>query len=156
MSEFELALYLHLLGVITMLSGILIAGLAHIRARTRQDPGEIALLLGFARSGVVIAGPGTLLTIAAGAWLASQVNIGLGTGWLGSAVGVFVLSLLLGAMGGRRLRHARELAERLREEGTPATPELHALLDDRASMLANLGSAVAMLVVLWLMVAKPG
>jgi hypothetical protein len=55
----------------------------------------------------------------------------------------------------RHARHARELAERLRDAGGDVTPELRRLLTDRWSRAANVGSAIAMLGVLWLMVAKP-
>jgi uncharacterized membrane protein len=66
-----------------------------------------------------------------------------------------VIALVLGAAGGRRPRHARELAERLRDAGDDITPELRRLLTDRWSARANLASAATMLGVLWLMVAKP-
>ena len=155
MDTHDLALFLHLLGVVSMFSGIAVAALAQARARTRDDPAEVALTLGFARTGVLLAGPGVLLTLAAGGWLMSLDDLGFDTGWLATAVGLFLVSMLLGALGGRRPRLARELAERLAASGDSVTPDLRRLLDDRASLVLNIASALTMLAVLWLMVSKP-
>jgi uncharacterized membrane protein len=151
----DLALFLHLLGVVTLMAGIAIAAVAHARARREESTEGVVVLLRLARTGVLLAAPAALVVIGAGAWLVSLDQLDWDTGWLRSAIGVFVLSLVLGAAGGRRPRQARELAERLRADGQPPNDALRALLDDRASLLANVASGVAMLVVLWLMVAKP-
>jgi uncharacterized membrane protein len=151
----DIALFLHLLGVITLMAGIAIAAVAHARARTADSAEAVVVLLRLARTGVLLAAPAALVVIGAGAWLVSLDHLGWDTGWLRSAIGVFIVSLLLGAAGGRRPRQARELAEQLRRDGQRPNDALRALLDDRASLLANVASGVAMLVVLWLMVAKP-
>jgi len=151
----DVALFLHLLGVIALMAGIAIAAVAHARARRERSAEGVVALLRLARTGVLLAAPAALVVIGAGGWLVSVEELPWSTGWLRAAVAVFVLSLLLGAAGGRRPRQARERAERLLADGRPPDDALRALLDDRASLLANVASAVAMLVVLWLMVAKP-
>lgn len=151
----DLALFLHILGVIVLMAGIAIAAVAHARARRERTAETIAALLGLARVGVLLAAPAALVVVGAGARLVSIEGIGWDAGWLRSALAVFVVSLVLGAAGGRRPRQARERAQRLRDEGRAPDEELRALLDDRRSLVANLASAAAMLVVLWLMVAKP-
>jgi uncharacterized membrane protein len=155
MSTHDVALFLHLLGVLTLVAGIATAAVAQAVARRASAPGEVAAILRAARVGVLLAAPGVVVVVGAGAWLVHLDGLGWGTSWLVGALGLLVLALVLGAAGGRRPRHARELAERLRDAGAEITPELRALLDDRLSALANLASAVAMLGVLWLMVAKP-
>ena len=42
MTEYETALFLHLLGVVTLASGITLAAAAHAAARRRRSPSEIA------------------------------------------------------------------------------------------------------------------
>lgn len=153
----DLALFLHLTGALAFVAGIVVAGVAFESARERELPGEIALLLGLARWGALLAvvGAGTLL--ACGLWLVGlEDDVGFGTGWLDAALGLFVLAVLLGAGAGRRPRQARELAERLRRDGAGASPKLRALLDDPASRLANYGSAALVVAILALMVFKPG
>jgi uncharacterized membrane protein len=151
----DVALFLHLLGVIALMAGIAIAAAAHARARREESVEGVVALLRLARAGVLLAAPAALVVVAAGGWLVGLEDLPWSTGWLRAAVAAFVVSLLLGAAGGRRPRQARERAERLRADGRPPDDALRALLDDRASLLANVASAIAMLVVLWLMVAKP-
>lgn len=55
----------------------------------------------------------------------------------------------------QRPKQARLLATELAERGEGVSPELRALLDDRASRLANQASAVLVVAVLALMVFKP-
>ena len=151
----DVALFLHLLGVLGLVSGIALAAIAHARARRALDLGEIVGVLRLARSGVLLAAPCAVVVVAAGIWLAELERLGWDTGWLRAAVGLFVLSALLGAFGGRAPRLARELAELLYATGGEPTDTLDELLDDRPSRIANIASAVAMVGVLWLMVAKP-
>jgi hypothetical protein len=54
-------------------------------------------------------------------------------------------ALFLGVSGGRRPRHARELAERLRDPGSDVTRELRSLREDGWPRAANLASATAIL-----------
>jgi uncharacterized membrane protein len=155
MRTHDVALFLHLLGVLTLVAGIAVASVAQALARRASGAAEIAGILRAARAGVLLAAPGAVLVIGAGAWLVHLDGLGWGTPWLDNALALLAIALVLGAAGGRRPRHARELAERLRDGGEDITPELRRLLEDRWSALANLASTAAMLGVLWLMVAKP-
>lgn len=97
-----------------------------------------------------------MLLLGGGLWLVGvEDGIGFGTGWVSAALGLFVLVVLLGALGGRGPRQARELATRLAAEGRDATPELRALLDDSLSRAANYASAALVLAILALMAFKP-
>jgi uncharacterized membrane protein len=156
MHTHDVALFLHLLGVLTLVAGIAAAAVAQAVARRASGPAEVAAILRAARAGVLLAGPGVVVVVGAGAWLVHLDGLGWDTPWLTKALALLVIALVLGAAGGRRPRRARELAERLRDAREDVTPELRGLLDDRWSALANLASAAAMLGVLWLMVAQPG
>jgi len=153
----NLALFLHLLGVLVFISGVALAGVAFESARRRERPAEIALLLGLARIGAVLVMTGGLLLVVGGFWLIGlEDDVDLGTGWISAALTLFVAALLLGGFGGQRPKRARALATELAEEGAEMCAELRALLDDRVSRLANYASAALILAILALMVFKPG
>lgn len=157
MTARNLALFLHLVGVLALVAGVASAAVAHRQARRADRAADVAVLLRMARAGVLVAAPGTLLLLAAGVWLIHLERLGLHVRWLRDAIGLFVLAAVLGGTGGRRPRQARELAEAVRDSDAAARVDdrLRRLLDDRVSMLANAASSLAMLGVLWLMVTKP-
>jgi uncharacterized membrane protein len=151
----DVALFFHLLGALLFVSGIVLAGAAFEAARRRERPAEIALLLGLTRIGVVLVGVGTLLLLGFGLWLVHLGHFGYGAGWVDAAIALFVVALALGAAGGRRPKEARRLAVKLAAQGSPASAELRALLNDRLSLAANYASAALVLGILVLMVFKP-
>lgn len=152
----DVALFLHLAGALGFVAGIVLAGVAFESARRRRGPSEIALLLGLARWGAALVAGGGLLLLVCGLWLVGlESKISLGTGWVDAAIALFVLVVVLGALGGRRPRHARELALRLAEDGRDGSPELRALLDDPLSRAANYASATLVVAILALMAFKP-
>jgi uncharacterized membrane protein len=154
-NEYNLALFFHLAGVLLFVAGIALAGGAFQMARAREAPGEIALLLGLARVGVPLVGAGTLLLGAFGLWLVHLGHFGYGAGWVDASIALYVLALVLGALGGRQPKQARRLAARLHAENLPLNGELRALLDHRPARVANHASLLAVLGVLVLMVFKP-
>jgi uncharacterized membrane protein len=152
----DAALFLHLTGALAFFAGIVLAGAAFESARRRERPAEVALLLGLARWGAILVASGGLLLLVCGLWLVGlEDDVGFGTGWIGAALALFALIVVLGTLGGRRPRHARELAERLSAEDREVSPELRALLDDPLSRAANYASAVLVLAILALMAFKP-
>jgi uncharacterized membrane protein len=153
--EVDLALFLHLLGALLFVAGIVLAGVAFEVARRRERPGEIALLLGLTRIGVLLVVPGGLLLLGCGMWLVDLEGVGYGAGWIQAAIALFVVALALGGIGGQRPKQARRLATQLAAEGAPASAELRALLDDHLSLAANYVSAALVLAILALMVFKP-
>jgi uncharacterized membrane protein len=151
----DVALFLHLLGALLFVAGMVVAGVAFEAARRRERPCEIALLLGLTRIGVALVGAGALLVLVFGLWLVHLVGFGFGTGWIDAALALYAAAVVLGALGGRRPKQARRLASGLARDGAPATDELRALLADRASLAANYAAAIAVLAILVLMVFKP-
>ena len=152
----DLALFLHLLGVMLFVSGIVVAGIPFEAARRREDPAEIALLLGLSRHGVALVGAGVLLLFVCGLWLVGlDDDVGFGTGWVSAAIALFLAVVALGSLGGRRPKQARLLAAELAERGEQGGPELRVLLDDPVSRAANYASVILVLAILALMVFKP-
>ena len=153
---YRLALFFHLAGAFTFVSGAALAAAAHAHARRREDPAEIALLLALARIGVLLVGAGGVVILVFGFWLVHIGGHSLGEAWLIAALALFVGSFVLGAAGGRRPREARMLASRLAADKQPASAELRRLLADGTSAAANLLSAAAIVAILALMIWQPG
>jgi uncharacterized membrane protein len=151
----DVALFLHILGALTFVSGLVLTGVGFEAARRREIPAEVALLLRFARLGVLLVGAGGLLVVACGFWLVGIESLGLDTGWLDAAIALLVLAVGLGAIGGSQPKRARLLAEELTRQGSPLGNELRSYLDDPRSRIANYASAVLVLGILALMVFKP-
>jgi uncharacterized membrane protein len=156
MTEYNLALFFHLLGAFTLIAGTVVAGVAFEAARRRNTPAEIALLLRLSRVGVLLVALGMLLVLAFGLWLVELGHWGYGTGWVVAALVLLALMTLLGAAGGQRPKQARKLALRMRDGPTPDAQRLRALLDDRSALAANYVSALILLAIIVLMVFKPG
>jgi uncharacterized membrane protein len=77
-------------------------------------------------------------------------------GWIAAAIVLWVASLVLGGPSGTRLRHARELAEKLAAEGDQPSPELHRAVTDRVALVLNYASFACVVAILVLMIFKPG
>lgn len=155
MTRLDLALFFHLLGAIVFAGGALVAGVAFEAARRRDDPRDVALLLGLTRVGVALVGAGGLLVLGFGLWLVDLAGYDFGAAWIGWTLALFVVSGLLGAFGGRAPKRARLLATRLARAREGSTDELRLLLDDRVSRAANYVSAALIVAILVLMVWKP-
>ncbi len=152
----DIALLFHLVGAFLLVAGTVVAGVAFEAARRRDEPHEIALLLGLTRIGVLLVAPGALLVLAFGLWLVDLGHWGYGSGWVVAALVLFALMVVAGAAGGGRPKRARKLAVRLRDAHEGSTPELHALLDDRAALAANYLAALLLVAIIVVMVFKPG
>ncbi len=82
-------------------------------------------------------------------------RFGYRSGWVDAAIVLYVVVLVLGALGGQRPKRARRLANVLAAERTPITEALRALLDDSVSRAESYASLLMVLVILGLMVFKP-
>jgi uncharacterized membrane protein len=112
-SEYELALLVHLLGVAVLAAGMGVAAAAFEAGRRRTSAREVALLLRLTRAGVGLVATGTLVLLVGGFWLMEVGLYDLGDGWLAASLGLFVLGALLGTLGGARSKRARLYAEGL-------------------------------------------
>ncbi len=105
----DVALFLHLLGVLLFTAGIVFAGVAFESARRRQRPEEIALLLSLTRIGVLLVVLGGLLLLGFGLWLVGLEDVGAPAGSRPPSA-CSSSSLVLGGLGGQRPKRARQLA----------------------------------------------
>ena len=156
MNKYEWLLFLHVTGAFIFL-GAAVAALTLNNAVLRRDkPSEIALLLRltqFTVPGFIV---GTVLLLVFGLWLVHTAGYGFGDGWIVAALILFVLSNVLGIVGGERAKPARKLAERLVAEGDQPSAELKARVRDPIALSLDYGAALLGLAVLVLMIWKPG
>jgi uncharacterized membrane protein len=155
-TRYDWLLLFHVLGAFLLLSGSVVAGLLHLAALRRDRPSEVALLLGLTRPAAAMVGVGSLATLGLGLWLAEDAGYGIGDQWVVASIALWVVAMALGGAGGRPLRHARGLAQRLAEDGDRPSEELHRAVADRRTMLLNYLSLAALVAILVLMVFKPG
>ena len=158
MTTYDWLLVFHLLAAFCFVSGSVVAGILHWLATRRDRPSEIALLLGLVRPMVVVIGVGSLAALGFGVWL-TQDNpngIALGDGWVIAAIVLWFVAGALAGPGGKRLRQARELAERMAADGDRPSEALHDAVTDRSALVLNYASFAIVLAILVLMVFKPG
>jgi uncharacterized membrane protein len=155
-SKYEWALFLHITGAFLLLGGAVIAGVFNVAALRRERPSEIATLLQLTRWGVAAVLIGVLMTLGFGLWLVDIVGYGWGETWIVLSLVLWLVSNALGGIGGGRDKRTRLLAERLAAEEDGPDPELQMRLRDPVSLALSWGSGLAALVILALMIWKPG
>ena len=150
-------LFFHLLGAVAFFSGAAVAAVGQLVALRKEKPSEVALVLGLTRWGVALVGIGALLTIVFGCALVAHVPYySFDQAWIEWAIALWVVSMVLGGIGGRPARHTRELAERLAAEGDRPSEELRRRVADPLSLALSFASGAILIAVLVLMVWKPG
>ncbi len=155
MTGYQIGILAHLIGVILFFAGVAIAAVVVSAARSRENPSEIALVLGLARHGAILLGAGGVILLLAGLYLSGKID-GYGQRWLEISILLFVVSLVLGYLGGRRSRSVREYAVGLAERGEGDTRTLRTMLESRAMAWLYWLSAITAVIVLVLMVWQPG
>lgn len=157
MSGHDLALLVHLTGVVFLFSGMSIAGVLHSAARKQERPSQVALLLGLTRIGVLFVGVGGLFVLIGGFWLIGESDgfYAFSDRWILGGLILLVASFVLGGLGGQQPKRARQLAEQLAADGDAPSVELRKLLDDPRVATLNYAAAGAIFLAFVLMIWKP-
>jgi len=155
-TKYDWLLLGHILAAFLFLCGAIVAGVLHWLAMRRTRPSEVALLLGLVRVTVPLIGVGSLAALGFGLWLVDEAGYGFGDGWIVAAIVLWFASGAFAGPAGKRLRHARELAERLAADGDQPSPDLHRAVADRTALVLNYASFACLVAILVLMVFKPG
>ena len=155
MSHVQWLLLAHLLSAFTFVSGAVAAGVLQIAAIRAERPADVALLLRLVRVPVVLVTLGALATLAFGFALVHQLHLPNSLLWIRLAFGFWILSMVLGGLGGRRARHAREYAQRMAGGEDLDEAELRRLVADPWSIALSTASFVVVLGIIVLMVWKP-
>jgi len=154
---YDWLLALHVTGAFLLLGGAVSAGALNLLARRVERPSEIALLLGLTRIPLVAINVGMPATIVFGLWLVVHVDgYEITEAWILASLLLWVVSGAFGYLGGNREKETRLEAERLAAEDDSPSAALAVRLRDRVANLLSWGSGVAALVILALMIWKPG
>jgi uncharacterized membrane protein len=155
-TKYDWLLLVHILGAFLFLSGSIVAGVLAFAAMQRERPSEVALLLRLVRPIVVLVGVGSIVALALGIWLAEYVGYGLGEGWVIAAIVLWAVSGALAAgPAGKEMRHTREFAERLAEDGDRPSDELRLAVRNPRVLVMNVAAFLLLVAILVLMVWKP-
>jgi uncharacterized membrane protein len=149
------ALFVHLLGVLAFVGGSVAVAALRLLAIGKERPSESAVLLRAVRPVVPLVGAGLVLTVGAGIWLAHELHVPYGSGWLRWTYALVAWLLVVGPVAGRLDRRTRELAERAAAAGDSASPELVRRLRDPVALALDLSMLVAAVAIVALMVWKP-
>jgi hypothetical protein len=142
---YDWLLFLHVLGAFAMV-GATVVFWAVIFASRRSDR-PTALAPAYVPANIAVAG-GSLLTVALGVWLAIYLDgYELWDGWILAALVLWAISVELGRRGGADIAAAAK---------TDDDAALAAALRSGRTTSMLLGSTVALLVILALMIWKPG
>ena len=157
MSGRDLALLVHLTGVVFLFSGMSIAGVLHAAARRHERPSQVALLLGLTRIGVLFVAAGGVFVLIGGFWLIGESDgvYSLGDRWILAGLVLLLAAFVLGWLGGQQPKRARLLAEQLARDGDAPSVELGRLLDDARASALNYAAAGAIFLAFVLMIWKP-
>ena len=149
------ALFLHLVGVLLFVGGSVGVTALRLLAIGKPRPSESALLLRAARPLVPLVGLGLVLTVAAGAWLAHELGVPYGSGWLRWTYVLIAWLVVVGAIAGRLDRRTRELAEREAAGHDEPSPDLARRLRDPLALTLDASMLAATLAIVALMVWQP-
>lgn len=156
MTKYDWLILAHLLAAFLFLCGVIVAGTLHFLATRRARPSEVVLLLGLVRVTVPLIGVGSLAALGFGLWLVDEAGYDWGDGWIIGAIVLWLASAALSGPAGKRLRHARELGEKLAAAGDQPSAELQRAVTDRTALVLNYSSFACLVAILVLMVFKPG
>jgi uncharacterized membrane protein len=146
-STYDWLLMLHVTGAFLFLGGGAAAGILNARAWYAERPSEVALLLRLiSRVAVPAIGIGSITSLVLGLWLVHHAGYSYGTFWVWAAIVLWVAASALGGRGGRYQTKA----------GDTMTAELRALVRDPVGNALSYGSGLTLLLILILMIWKPG
>jgi len=156
-TTYDWLLFFHVSGAFLFLGAAVVAWVLGIAAALRDRPSEIALLMGLTRFAEIGFGLGTTLLLVFGIWLVIDLDVyDITDGWIVGALILFVLSIVIGGIGGGRDKRTRMLALRLADEGDTPSAELTGAVRDARALIYNIASTLAGFAVLALMIFKPG
>jgi uncharacterized membrane protein len=156
MSTVQWLLALHVTGAFFLLGGVMFATILSVLGSRAERPSEVAAFMGLARWAVLFIIAGEILLLVFGLWLVHETHYSFGAFWIYAALILFVVAGVMGKKGGDREAPTRALALELAQADDAMTPELRARLGDRATLLLSGGAGVLALLILGLMIWKPG
>ena len=156
---YDIALFLHLLGVALLIGAVTTTVLATLRAQTASTVSEIRLLTAVMKKIDLVIGPAMLLILADGLYMVSRHggdgSIRWSSGWVDVALVIFLAMAVLGPT--VEAGHAKRLLVAATEAPDGAVPvSLDALRRSPVPIYVSLFGVSQILAFLFLMTDKPG
>ncbi len=158
MSRYDWLLSLHVLAAFSLVAAYVLYGVMIAWSWRRETPAEMLRLTGISRTGNVLMWIGSIGTLGLGIWLALDVDgYSILDGWILAAIVLWALAMETGRRSGTLYARAGTRAAELSAAGQegPST-ELGEILRDRRALMWQALSSLAVLVLLWDMIYKPG
>jgi uncharacterized membrane protein len=155
-SRYDWLLFAHITGVFLLVGGAVIAAVLNLVALGRDRPSEIDALFGLIKLAVWPISVGALMAFVFGLWLVHEAGYAYGDAWVVVAIVLFVAAAAAGSVGGRRDEATRRLARELAAQGDAPSALIRARVRDPLSLALSYGAGVLMVVILALMIWKPG
>lgn len=156
---YDVALFLHLLGVVLLVGAVTTTLVATLRAQTAASVGQLRTLTAVSKKIDVVITPATLLILASGLYMVARHGDDGGihwtSGWVDVAIGIFLLMSVLGPT--VEAGHAKRLLQAV--QGLPDGPvpaDLDALRRSPLATHVSLFGAAQIVTFLYLMSNKPG
>ena len=149
-----LVVFLHVLLAFAAIALLIVPGIMLEMVARTHDAGLIRRVYPLGKFHGQVGGPLSLLAALLGFVVAWRLGIPLNSGWLIATYVAFVLAVGLGIFYHSR-RELRIGALAAASASDTPSPELAALIDDRAAMPVNWISLLLWTFIIWLMVAKP-
>ena len=156
---YDIALFVHLLGVVLLVAAVSTTLVAALRVQRAATVAEVASIAAVTKKIDVVIGPATLLVLASALYMVARGGDDGGvhwtSGWVDVAFAIFLLMSVLGPTveaghAKRVLRLAAELPD------GPVPPELDAARRAPAGIYVGFFGASQILAFLYLMTNKPG
>jgi len=155
-STIQWLLALHVTGAFFLLGGVIFATILSVLGHRAERPSELAAFMGLARFAVAFILVGEVMVLVFGLWLVHEFHFSFGSFWIWGSLVLLVVGGFAGKKGGDREGGTRSIALELAAKDDVKTPELQARLNDRITHALSGGAGILALVVLALMVWKPG
>jgi uncharacterized membrane protein len=148
----------HVLAAASLVAALTLFTVMILASRRADRPSEVARFWGLGRFGTVIVSIGTLGTLLLGIWLAIESDdYKLWDGWIIAAIVLWAIGSEAGRRSGIPFTRAGQRARALLAAGNDAPDaELGALMGDSRAFLLHWITVAAVLVILVLMIYKPG
>lgn len=156
MSTYEWLLLGHLVGVALIFAAAGIgAGTSAAAGRSGSAAGVAALLELQHKSDLYLFSVGAVLAIGFGSWLVDEAGYSFSEAWISAAYTlILAMFAIIHAVMVPRVKRARAYAESL--GSAPPDAQLKAMLEDRMLAIGGPVLTVILVVMVWLMVARPG
>lgn len=155
---YDFILFVHVLAAFALMAALVIFWCMIVATLRTSQPSAILAYLRVALPATVLVIAGAVGTLIFGIWLAIYLDdYELWDPWILASLVLWVVANETGRRGGKRYERAGELAGRLTADGRDEpSPELAAIIRERPGLTMDIVSTVGILVILMLMIFKPG